>query len=104
MSIPFFVPTWIISVIPTDVTVVGKKMNIIYLIIRIDFSSGILLVITGILYFIKTFKYKRINTDEDDHLFDRSKSISRSSISTQTSVMGLNEDNLSSGFAMEQRK
>jgi putative Mn2+ efflux pump MntP len=67
--------------------------------------SGVLLIITGLLYFMKTFKYKRIHTDEpqeDDNLFDTSNSISRLSISTQTSVMGLNQDNLSSAVTMEQ--
>jgi hypothetical protein len=49
------------------------------------------LIITGVLYFIKTFKYKRSNIDdvqEDDNLFDASNSIIRPSISTQTSSMG----------------
>jgi hypothetical protein len=60
---------------------------------------GILLIITGLLYFIKTFKYKRIDVDyiqEDDNLFDRSNTLAQPSISTQTTSIGINNDNLSS--------
>jgi uncharacterized membrane protein len=62
---------------------------------------GILLIITGLLYFIKTFKYKRINPDhfqEDDNLFN----IPRPSTSTQTSSVGINNDNLPSAFTVNQ--
>ena len=61
---------------------------------------GILLILTGLLYFLKTFKYKRINADdfrEDDTLFN----MHRPSISTQTSSMGINNDNLSSAVNQE---
>ena len=62
---------------------------------------GALLIITGLLYLIKTFKYKRINPDdvyEDDNLFN----MPRPSISTQTSSMGINSDNLPSAFTVNQ--
>jgi hypothetical protein len=61
------------------------------------------MIITGLLYFIKTFKYKRINPDnfqEDDNLFN----IHRPSTSTQTSSMGINNDNLPSAFMVTQVK
>lgn len=56
------------------------------------------MIITGIFYFIKTFKYKHKNLDdfqEDDNLFNSSP---RPSISTQTSTMAINNDNLTSDF------
>ncbi|CAF3623922.1 unnamed protein product [Rotaria sordida] len=87
LSIPFFVPTWLSPIIRTDVKTVGA-----------------LLAFTGILYFIKTFKYKRINTDElleDDSLFYESNPSARPSMSTQTSIMGINNDNLLSTFTID---
>lgn len=57
--------------------------------------------LTGVLYFIKTFKYKHIPNDEfqeDDHLFYSSNPINRPSIATQTSTMGINDDNVPSTF------
>jgi Ca2+/Na+ antiporter len=80
---------------------VGKKMNLKFS-FHLTFFLGILLVVTGLLYLIKTFKYKRNDPDaieEDDNLFD---SQTRPSISTQTSTMGINNDNLSSAFTVEQ--
>ncbi|CAF4571809.1 unnamed protein product [Rotaria sp. Silwood1] len=88
LSIPFFVPTWLSPIIRTDVKIVGA-----------------LLSFTGLLYFVKTFKYKKMNTDElqeDDCLFRISNSTTRPSMSTQTSVIGINNDNLSSTFTIEQ--
>jgi len=82
LSIPFLVPTWILSFVGTDVQ-----------------GVGILLIITGLLYFVKTFKYKRSDFDdiqEDDNLFDTSNTLGQPSISTQTSSIGINNDNLSS--------
>jgi hypothetical protein len=60
---------------------------------------GISLIVTGLLYFIKSFKYKSNSSDieEDDNLFD-----TRPSVATQTSAMGINNDNLSSAFTVEQ--
>ncbi len=61
------------------------------------------MIITGLLYFIKTFKYKRINPDdfkEDDNLFDSSNSLARPSISTQTTA--INNENLSSTTTLNQ--
>ncbi|CAF1291171.1 unnamed protein product [Rotaria sp. Silwood1] len=88
LSIPFFVPTWLSPIIRTDVKIVGA-----------------LLSFTGLLYFVKTFKYKKMNTDElqeDDCLFRISNSTTRPSMSTQTSIIGINNDNLSSTFTIEQ--
>jgi hypothetical protein len=59
---------------------------------------GSLLIITGLLYFIKTFKYKRINPDD----FQEDDNLSRPSISTQTSSTGINNDNLPSAFTVNQ--
>lgn len=62
---------------------------------------GILLDITGLLYLIKTFKYRQINPNdfqEDDNLFD----VTRPSIATQTSSIGINNDNLSLASAVQQ--
>ena len=62
---------------------------------------GILLDITGLLYLIKTFKYKQINPNdfrEDDNLFD----VTRPSTATQTSSIGINNDNLSLASAVQQ--
>ncbi|CAF2532225.1 unnamed protein product [Rotaria sp. Silwood2] len=88
LSIPFFVPTWLSPIIRTDVKIVGA-----------------LLSFTGVLYFIKTFKYKRSNTDEpqeDDSIFHASNPSNRPSTSTQTSIIGINNDNLSSTFTIDQ--
>ena len=68
-------------------------------------SIGGLLVLTGLVYFIKTFKYKTIGADEadeDDNLFGATGTFPRSSISTQTSVMAINNDQLTSATVVEQ--
>jgi hypothetical protein len=60
---------------------------------------GILLIITSVFYFIKTFKYKTSNID--DKLVDTSNSFPRS-ISTQTSTTAIDNDTLSSSFTTYQ--
>lgn len=57
-----------------------------------------LLILTGLLYLIKTFKYKNnveSETYDDDHRFTPIDCLPRPSISTQTSVMGINNDQFS---------
>lgn len=63
------------------------------------------MALSGILYFIKTFKYKKITDDdfhEDDYIYISSNAVSRPSISTQTSTLGINKDNLSTTSTGEQ--
>ena len=58
--------------------------------VSIDSFAGVLLLVTGLLYFIKTFKYTTNSPEdnkEDDRLFASSLAFPRTSISTQTSVM-----------------
>lgn len=63
------------------------------------------MTITGLLYFIKTFKYKQVDTDnlpEDLNLVHARNLPTRPSISTQTSIVGINNDNLSTTTSSEQ--
>ncbi|CAF3496122.1 unnamed protein product [Adineta steineri] len=79
LALPFLIPPWHLSTIRIDLHVVGT-----------------LLIITGILYFIKTFKYKENNPDEineDTTILSASNSFSQPSVSTQTvTTMGINND------------
>ncbi|UJR36896.1 hypothetical protein I4U23_029609 [Adineta vaga] len=71
LSIPFFVPRWFLSKCRMDTNIVG-----------------ILLISTGLLYFIKTFKYKRISVDEKK---DETTIAGNSSTSTETSTTEIDE-------------
>lgn len=73
---------------------------------RIDFKIiGILLNIVAILYFIKSFKYKRIDEDdvqEDTDLNKKPIQTFRPSISTQTSTLAINNDSFPSALNINQ--
>lgn len=61
-------------------------------------SLAVLLILTGLMYLIKTFKYKKIQLDghaDADDRFTPIDRLPRPSISTQTSVMGINNDQFS---------
>ncbi|CAF4944348.1 unnamed protein product, partial [Rotaria magnacalcarata] len=88
LSLPFFIPTWLSTVVRTDIK-----------------TAGALLIFTGLLYFLKSFKYKRMDTDglhEENQLVSETNSTSLPSISTQTSIVGINSDSLSCTFPVEQ--
>jgi len=62
--------------------------------------------VAAILYFMKSFKYKRIDDDEiqeDTNLNNKSTPTSRPSISTQTSTLGINNDTFPPAFNLNQQ-
>ncbi|CAF1023731.1 unnamed protein product [Adineta ricciae] len=80
LAIPFFVSTWVPSLFRIDTNVVG-----------------LLLIITSLVYFVKTFKYKNILTDENNEEIN----IIDSPSLTRTSSTVINESSSSKETHLE---